>query len=78
MDDGRALEEAIALAGRIAANGPLAVMATKQIALSAGDWAAADRWDEASRLIGPVFNSADAREGARAFAEKRAPVWQGR
>ncbi len=78
VDDGRALEEAIALAARIAANGPLAVMATKQIAHQGGDWAPAERWDEAARLIGPVFTSADAQEGARAFAEKRAPVWQGR
>ena len=78
VDDGKALEEAIGLAERIAANGPLAVMATKQIALHGGDWSAAERWDEAARLMRPVFTSEDAREGARAFAEKRAPVWQGR
>ena len=78
VDDGEALEEAIGLAMRIAANGPLAVMATKQIAHHGGDWSAAERWDEAARLMGPVFTSADAREGASAFAEKRAPVWQGR
>ena len=78
VDDGGALVEAIGLAERIAANGPLAVMATKQIALSAGDWAAGQRWDEAARVMGPVFASDDAKEGARAFAERRAPVWQGR
>ena len=78
VDDGGALEEAIGLAERIAANGPLAVMASKQIALSAGDWAADQRWHEAAALIGPVFTSQDAQEGARAFAERRAPVWQGR
>jgi enoyl-CoA hydratase len=78
VDDGMALETAIGLAERIAANGPLAVLATKQIAYQSGDWPAADRWDEAARLIGPVFASADAAEGARAFAEKRAPVWHGR
>jgi len=78
VDDGKALEEALALATRIAANAPLAVMATKQIAHHGGDWPAAERWDEAARLMRPVFTSADAREGASAFAEKRAPVWQGR
>ena len=78
VDDGGALEEAIGLAERIAANGPLAVMATKQIAHHGGDWPAAQRWDEAAALMAPVFTSQDAQEGARAFAEKRAPVWQGR
>jgi enoyl-CoA hydratase len=77
-DDGKALDEAVGLATRIAANAPLAVMATKQIAHHGGDWPAAERWDEQARLIRPVFTSADAREGATAFAEKRAPVWQGR
>jgi enoyl-CoA hydratase len=76
--DGGALAEAIALAERIAANGPLAVMATKQIAVSAGDWPAGQRWDEAAALMGPVVASEDAKEGARAFAERRPPVWQGR
>ena len=31
----------------------------------------------AGAIMGPVFKSQDAQEGARAFAEKRAPVWQG-
>jgi enoyl-CoA hydratase len=78
VGDGEALPEAIALAERIAANGPLAVIATKQIANGGGDWPAEQRWDQMAALIGPVFTSADAREGARAFVEKRPPVWQGR
>jgi len=76
--EGEALSEAIALAERIAANGPLAVIATKQIANGGGDWPAEQRWDQMAALIRPVFTSADAREGARAFVEKRPPVWQGR
>jgi enoyl-CoA hydratase len=76
--DGTALEEAVQLAEKIAANGPLAVAATKQIALRGADWTAEQRWDEAAALMQPVFTSQDAREGARAFAEKRAPVWKGR
>ena len=78
VDDGEALDEAVRLAMRIAANAPLAVTATKEIAHHGGDWSAAERWDEQTRLMRPVFTSQDAREGATAFAEKRAPVWQGR
>jgi enoyl-CoA hydratase len=78
VPEGGALEAAIELAERIAANGPLAVVATKQIAHQGGDWSPEQRWDQAAALTLPVFASADAREGARAFAEKRPPVWQGR
>ncbi len=78
VDEGQALAAALELAGKIAANGPLALVASKEIAHRGGDWTAAERWDEMARLMQPVFTSADAREGATAFAEKRAPVWQGR
>ena len=76
VPEGKALEAAIELAERIAANGPLALMATKEIARRGGDWTS-DRWERAAGLMGPVFKSQDAQEGARAFAEKRAPVWRG-
>ena len=78
VPEGGAREAAVELAERIAANGPLAVMATKQIALSGGDWPPEQCWDQAAALTAAVFASQDAREGARAFAEKRAPVWRGR
>jgi len=78
VDDGKALEAALELAGKIAVNGPLALIATKEISNGGGDWTAAERWDQMARLMQPVFTSQDAQEGARAFAEKRAPVWQGR
>jgi enoyl-CoA hydratase len=77
VDDGKAVDTAVELASKIAANGPLALIATKEIANGGGDWSAAERWDEMARLMGPVFTSQDAQEGARAFAEKRAPVWKG-
>jgi len=77
VDDGKALEAALELANRIAANGPLALMATKEISNGGGDWSAAERWDQMARVMQPVFTSQDAQEGARAFAEKRAPVWKG-
>jgi enoyl-CoA hydratase len=76
VPDGKALDGALALAEVIAANGPLAVAVTKQIARAQGDWTAAEGWAAQEELYKPVFDSADAREGAVAFAEKRPPVWR--
>ncbi|OAA27519.1 short chain enoyl-CoA hydratase [Frankia sp. EI5c] len=76
--EGGALDAAVALASTIAANGPLAVAVTKQIARSASDWTLEEGWKRQGELIAPVFGSEDAREGATAFAEKRPPVWKGR
>jgi enoyl-CoA hydratase len=78
VPDGGALEGALRLAEAIAANGPLAVAVTKQIALAQADWTVTEGWQRQADLYKQVFESADAREGAAAFAEKRAPVWRGR
>jgi enoyl-CoA hydratase len=75
---GGALDEALVLARAIAANGPLAVAASKRIIVEAPDWPAAERFDRQREINEPVRSSADAREGATAFKEKRAPRWQGR
>ena len=77
VPDGTALDGALALAELIAANGPLAVAVTKQIARAQADWTATEGWQRQEDLYKPVFDSADAREGATAFAEKRPPVWRG-
>jgi enoyl-CoA hydratase len=77
VPDGAALDGALALAEVIAANGPLAVAATKQIARAAADWTVEEGWQRQEELYKPVFASADAREGAAAFAEKRSPAWRG-
>jgi enoyl-CoA hydratase len=71
------LDEAIALAERIAANGPLGVQASKTLVRKAVFEPAADVWKLHNELQASVFTSEDAREGATAFVEKRAPVWKG-
>jgi enoyl-CoA hydratase len=78
VTDGPALEGAKALAARIVANGPLAVKVSKQIIRESRGWAMEDRYSKQAQLIGPVFVSHDAREGAAAFAEKRKPNWTGK
>ncbi|MEU8139804.1 crotonase/enoyl-CoA hydratase family protein [Streptodolium elevatio] len=74
---GGALAAARELAARIAANGPLAVAATKEVVVSSADWPADEAFARQQAIVGPIFTSADAREGAIAFAEKRPPVWKG-
>ena len=77
-EPGKALAGALELAARIAQNGPLAVAATKQIVAAARDWRQDEAFARQSAIIAPVFASADAKEGALAFAEKRRPIWQGK
>ena len=76
--EGGALDGALALAATVAANGPLALAATKAVARGSADWTTDEGWDRQAELTAPVFASEDAREGAAAFAEKRSPVWRGR
>ena len=75
---GGAEGEARSLAGVIAANGPLAVAASKQVVVESLDWTQAESFSRQAAIVDPVRESDDAREGAAAFAEKRSPVWRAR
>jgi crotonobetainyl-CoA hydratase len=75
------IDAALELAGRVTANAPLSVQASKRIAngIRDGQVAADAGYWELSRAEGQaLMTSADAAEGPRAFAEKRAPQWEGR
>jgi len=77
VDPAGVLTTAVAYAERIAANAPLSLAATKELVrLGVADTARAATRAEEWRST--VFNSEDAKEGAMAFIEKRAPIWQGR
>lgn len=74
---GRALDAARALAAEISANSPLAVAMTKKVIDESPSWPADEIWKRLGDILEPVITSNDAREGALAFAEKRAPQWSG-
>jgi enoyl-CoA hydratase len=78
VPDDELLDRAINWAHRITANAPLAVQATKESVLRglALDLEAAYNLEQ--EISSTVFQSEDAKEGPKAFAEKRPPVWQGK
>ena len=69
---------ATAMAATIAANAPLAVRATRKMATLGIEMPQDYARKMGSTLVQSVWGSEDAVEGARAFAERRDPVWQGR
>jgi enoyl-CoA hydratase len=74
---GQALTAAVDLAGQVARGAPLALAATKRVIVESADWPSGEAFARQGEIIGPVFGSKDAMEGAIAFAEKRAPLWRG-
>ncbi len=74
----RLLDTALELAQQIAANGPIAVRATRAALRETGGLPESQALRYATQLGAPVYRSEDAVEGARAFLEKRAPVYRGR
>lgn len=75
---GEALAAAIDLARTIARNAPAALEATRQLMYQSLDLDESAFWERQQPLIDIVFVSDDAKEGPRAFAEKRSPIWTGK
>lgn len=78
VDDDQLESAATELAARIMANAPLSVEAAKAMVYAVAESGRTDAFDVAERIWEPVYLSADAQEGPRAFAEKRRPKWEGR
>lgn len=72
------LDKAYAWARRITANAPLAVQATKESVIRGLGENLRDAYRIESELSSRIFSTEDAKEGPRAFAEKRPPVWKGK
>ncbi|WFU31356.1 crotonase/enoyl-CoA hydratase family protein [Bradyrhizobium brasilense] len=75
-EPGKALEEAIKLAESLLVNGPIALAASKEIVFQSLD--NEEDWAKQLPVAQKVLDSEDMREGLRAFAEKREPLWKGR
>lgn len=81
VPDGTVLEAALALAERITVNAPLAVQASKRVAMSVDNGQIAGeaaRWERSNAEMFALLRTEDAKEGPVAFAQKRPPVWKAR
>lgn len=76
-EPGSAVDVALELAQRVAKNAPLGVAASKQLIRATQGVTEDEFWKIQGPLQGSVFSSNDAKEGPKAFAEKRAPEWTG-
>ena len=66
------------MARHVSAHAPLAVAASKRLVVESSGWADAALMTTQNDLAAAILASADAEEGARAFTEKRTPMWRGR
>lgn len=77
-EDGKVVEEAMALANKICENAPLAVWESRKVVLAADTADEATLWAMTDAAMAKMMASEDLKEGLAAFAEKRAPQWKGR
>lgn len=78
VEPGQALDAALALAGRICVNAPLAVRESRTIVLAAQDTPDEELWAMSAKGFANLIGTDDFMEGPRAFIEKRLPEWKGR
>lgn len=78
VEPGQAFEAALALAGRVSANAPLAVRESRKIVLAAHDTPDEELWGMSGKAFANLIGTEDFQEGPRAFIEKRAPEWKGK
>ena len=77
VSGGQVLDEALALADRIAANAPIAVGLTKRLMYDALESPVSQAWEHVDDALPGILATADALEGSRAFVDKRPPRWSG-
>ena len=72
------MAEAEKLSARITANAPLAVAASRSVAIEATSKTDEELWKDSGKAFASIVGTEDFKEGPKAFIEKRAPVWKGK